>query len=76
MFYFGSFWQKKWKKSGFWLFLVGKKYLHFPPYLLILKIDGGEKWGYWVNQCQSFPIQTQKEGKGGGELGEADGKIQ
>ena len=56
--------------------LVEKKSLQFIRNLLILKSQGGEKWGYWVNLCQTFPILSQKEGKGGGQCGEADGKIQ
>nr|WP_326183574.1 hypothetical protein [uncultured Oscillibacter sp.] len=75
-FYFGYFWLKKRKNGEICLFLVGKKSLQFPQSLLILKIDGGEKWGLWVNQCQTFPIRTQKAGKGGGACGETDGQIQ
>ena len=43
-----------------------KKSLQSPVNLLILKLHGGEKWGFWVTQGQTFPILSHKRGKGGG----------
>lgn len=63
-----------WKNSGFYLFLVRKKSLHFRPDLLILKIDGGEKWGHCVNKCQTSPSHPKKGGKGAASMARLMGK--
>lgn len=62
------------KNSGFCLLLVGKKSLHFPRDLLILKIDGGEKWGLCVNECQTSPLHPKKGGKGAAGVARLMGK--
>ena len=54
--------------------LVEKKSLQFIRNLLILKSQGGEKWGYWVNLCQTFPILSQKRGKGAANVARLMGK--
>ena len=45
---------------------VAKKSLHFDGDMLILEINGGEKWVLLDAWWHEFPILAQKEGKGGG----------